>query len=49
MKLIVRIALVFAAAGVAAPHAQEAQAKVEPLHFHHMYLNSTDPKTAAAW
>jgi len=49
MKLIARIAVVIAAAGVAAPHAQDAPAKVEPLHFHHMHLNSTDPKAAAAY
>jgi hypothetical protein len=49
MKLIVRIAVIIAAAGVAAPRAQDAPAKVEPLHFHHMHLNSTDPKAAAAY
>jgi len=49
MKLIARIAVIIAAAGVAAPRAQDAPAKVEPLHFHHMHLNSTDPKTAAAY
>jgi len=49
MKLIARIAVVIAAAAVAAPHAQDATAKVEPLHFHHMHLNSTDPKAAAAY
>ena len=44
-----RIALVIVvAANLAAPHAQEP-AKVEPLHFHHMHLNSTDPKAAAAY
>ena len=32
-----------------APAAQDAPARVEPLHFHHMHLNSTDPKAAAAW
>jgi hypothetical protein len=49
MKLTVRIALVIAAAAVAAPRAQEPAAKVEPLHFHHIHLNSTDPKAAAAY
>ena len=49
MKLIARIAVIIAADGVAAPRAQDAPAKVEPLHFHHMHLNSTDPKTAAAY
>jgi len=49
MKLIARIAVIIAAAGVAAPRAQDAPAKVEPLHFHHMHLNSTDPKAAAAY
>jgi hypothetical protein len=49
MKLIARIAVIIAAAGAAAPRAQDAAAKVEPLHFHHMHLNSTDPKAAAAY
>jgi hypothetical protein len=49
MKLIARIALIIAATGVAAPRAQDTPAKVEPLHFHHMHLNSTDPKAAAAY
>src|SRR5882762_11309093 len=48
MKLITRTAFVIAI-GLAAPHAQEAPAKVEPLHFHHIHLNSTDPKAAAAY
>ena len=33
---------------VAAVRAQEP-AKVEPLHFHHVHLNSTDPAAAAAY
>ena len=49
MKLIARIALTIAAALSAAPHAQENAATVEPLHFHHIHLNSTDPKAAAAY
>ena len=53
MKLITRIGLVIilviVAIGLAAPRAQEAPAKVEPLHFHHMHLNSTDPAAAAAY
>ena len=49
MKLTSRIALIIAAALVAAPHAQEKAATVEPLHFHHIHLNSTDPKAAAAY
>ncbi|MCU1386224.1 MAG: hypothetical protein JWL71_4921 [Acidobacteria bacterium] len=49
MTLPARIALVLAAAALAAPHAQEMAAKVEPLHFHHIHLNSTDPKAAAAY
>ena len=49
MKLTARIALLMAAAALAAPRAQEPAAKVEPLHFHHIHLNSTDPKAAAAY
>src|SRR6185295_12832881 len=29
--------------------AQSPPAAVEPLHFHHIHLNSTDPKAAAAY
>jgi hypothetical protein len=43
-----RIIFVMAALAVAAPKAQQAGG-VEPLHFHHMHLNSTDPKAAAAY
>src|SRR4051794_30487181 len=49
MTLTARIVLVLAAAAVAAPHAQDSAAKVEGLHFHHIHLNSTDPKAAAAY
>src|SRR6059058_2319055 len=49
MTLTARIVLVIAAAAVAAPHAQDSAAKVEALHFHHIHLNSTDPKAAAAY
>ena len=49
MKLIARTAFVIVAIGLAAPHAQEPPAKVEPLHFHHVHLNSTDPAAAAAY
>ena len=49
MKLNSRIALIIAAALAAAPHAQEKDTTVEPLHFHHIHLNSTDPKAAAAY
>src|SRR4051812_32590626 len=49
MKLTARLALVLAAAAVAAPRAQDPAAAVEPLHFHHIHLNSTDPKAAAAY
>ena len=49
MKHIARIALVVAAIGVAVPRAQEPAANVEPLHFHHIHLNSTDPAAAAAY
>ena len=49
MKLIARTAFVIVAIALAAPHAQEPPAKVEPLHFHHVHLNSTDPAKAAAY
>src|SRR3954468_22774429 len=49
MKLIARTALIVLAAAVAVPHAQDAPAKVEPLHFHHIHLKSTDPAAAAAY
>jgi hypothetical protein len=48
MKFTARIALVIVGIALAAPRAQEA-AKVEALHFHHIHLNSTDPKAAAAY
>ena len=47
MKLIARIAWLVSLAGVAA-HAQDA-ARIEPLHFHHVHLNSIDPAAAAAY
>ena len=40
--------IVALAIALAAPRAQPA-ATVEPLHFHHIHLNSTDPKAAAAY
>jgi len=53
MTLIARttlvIIIVIVSIGLAAPHAQETAAKVEPLHFHHVHLNSTDPAAAAAY
>src|SRR5262245_53263434 len=30
-------------------HAQDAPPKVEPMHFHHVHLNSVDPKAAAEY
>jgi hypothetical protein len=47
MTRIVGIALAVVVA-LAAPHAQDTP-KVEPLHFHHVHLNSTDPAAAAAY
>jgi 4-hydroxyphenylpyruvate dioxygenase-like putative hemolysin len=45
-----RTALFIAVAmAVAAAHAQEPPAKVEPLHFHHVHLNSTNPPAAAEY
>src|SRR5471032_1149889 len=49
MKLTLRAAFVIAALALAAPHAQQPAATVEPLHFHHVHLNSTDPAAAAAY
>ena len=46
MKLIARTAFVIVAIALAAPRAQEPPANVEPLHFHHVHLNSTDPAKA---
>jgi len=47
MKRFAPAGLIVALA-LTAPRAQEA-AKVEPLHFHHIHLNSTNPKAAAAY
>src|SRR5471030_1966509 len=49
MKLTLRAAFVIAALALAAPHAQQTAATVEPLHFHHMHLNATNPAAAAAY
>ena len=46
---LARIAIIIAAAVVAVPRAQQPAGSVEPLHFHHMHLNSTDPKAAAVY
>jgi len=43
-----RITFVLALAALAV-HAQEPPAKVEPLHFHHVHLNSTNPAAAAEY
>src|SRR5215831_15185285 len=48
MKLLTRSAFIVAIGALAA-HAQEPAAKVEPLHFHHVHLNSTNPAAAAAY
>ena len=47
MKLMARTACLISFAVLVA-YAQEA-AKVEPLHFHHVHLNSVDPAAAAAY
>jgi hypothetical protein len=57
MKLIFRIALVLAVMAPALASiatngpafAQAPAAAVEPLHFHHVHLNSMDPKAAAEY
>ena len=41
------LTLLVAAAAVAVTHAQAPA--IEPLHFHHVHLNSVDPKAAAAY
>ena len=48
MKPNACLAFVIAALATGVPRAQDAP-KVEALHFHHMHLNSTDPKAAAAY
>jgi hypothetical protein len=48
MKPNACLAFAIAALVVVVPRAQDAP-KVEALHFHHMHLNSTDPKAAAAY
>jgi len=48
MKLISRTALALMLIALA-PHDQQAQTKVEPIHFHHVHLNSVDPAKAASY
>ena len=48
MKLIARLACAWSRCA-GGRRARRTAAKVEPLHFHHMHLNSTDPKAAAAY
>ena len=48
MKLIARMRL-WSRRVAGRAHAQEPAAKVEPLHFHHVHLNSMDPAAAAAY
>jgi hypothetical protein len=43
-----RLIVIMVALAFASPRAQDAP-KVEALHFHHIHLNSTDPKAAAAY
>src|SRR6266404_6378464 len=45
MRTLALIAVTFAVAA----YAQEPPAKVEPLHFHHVHLNSTNPPAAAEY
>jgi catechol 2,3-dioxygenase-like lactoylglutathione lyase family enzyme len=47
MKCFSSIAIAGALAGLV--HAQEPAAKIEPLHFHHVHLNSTNPPAAAEY
>jgi hypothetical protein len=49
MKLMPRLVFMMVALALAAPRAQQPASSVEPLHFHHIHLNSTDPKAAAAY
>jgi hypothetical protein len=44
-----RLALVAVCMLLAAPRAQEPPAKPEAMHFHHVHLNSVNPKTAAEY
>jgi hypothetical protein len=50
MRLLGRVALlIVASSGLVAPHAQDAAPVVEPLHFHHVHLNSMNPAAAAEY
>ncbi|MGC4081175.1 MAG: VOC family protein [Vicinamibacterales bacterium] len=42
-------AAVALAAGGGTPMSAQAPAAIEPLHFHHLHLNSVDPEAAAAY
>jgi catechol 2,3-dioxygenase-like lactoylglutathione lyase family enzyme len=44
--LLTRVSFAIALSALAV-HAQESPATVEPLHFHHVHLNSTNPAAAA--
>ena len=50
MRLLGRVALlIVASSGLVAPRAQDAAPVVEPLHFHHVHLNSMNPAAAAEY
>lgn len=49
MRSLARAALVFASFGVLVAAQDRPVAVVEPLHFHHVHLNSVDPAAAAAY
>jgi glyoxalase/bleomycin resistance protein/dioxygenase superfamily protein len=49
MRSLARAALVFASFGVLVAAQDSPVAVVEPLHFHHVHLNSVDPAAAAAY
>jgi Glyoxalase/Bleomycin resistance protein/Dioxygenase superfamily len=47
--MLARVALVVIALTGLAIRAQESPAKLEPMHFHHVHLNSMNPAAAAAY
>jgi catechol 2,3-dioxygenase-like lactoylglutathione lyase family enzyme len=49
MKLIARVALAVAALSLTVRAQQPPALTVEPLHFHHVHLNSMNPAAAAAY
>src|SRR5262245_37485027 len=49
LSTVVAVAVVSGAASRTPISAQSPASSVEPLHFHHVHLNSTDPKAASEY